>query len=265
MRGFIIACPTKYQHLCFENVMKIRNTYSIDLPIEIWQIGNEITRSYMDKFESVSNLSFHYVEKYTEQPNHWRGFQVKAFILKHTALTEPILCDADIVFHSNPLVLYDDPGYISTGTYFFRDLEQWKFHHLRSPAPEKFQSLDFFNQRKGFIRWVAGENKSPYFPPEWAYIYDENAPTEPVAEAYQESGVVAINKDKNQDIVDKIYFLNDYHQYTYSFIHGDKETFWLACIMTGKPYTINPTYGYIHPHNGKLTHKYGDTIFFTQK
>jgi len=265
MRGFIIACPLKYQHFCLENVLKIRNIYSVDLPIEIWQIGQEISDEYMERFKTISNLSFHYVEKHTELLNHWRGFQVKAFILKHTTLTEPILCDADIVFHSNPLLLYNDPGYLETGTYFFRDLEQWKFHNLQSPGPEKFQSLDFFNQRKGFIRWIAGEKKSPYFPEEWSYIYDETVPSEPVAEAYQESGVVAIDKNKNQDIVERIFFLNDYHEYTYNFIHGDKETFWLACLMCEKPYTINPTYGYIDKYTGKLTHKYGDSVFFTQK
>lgn len=263
MRGFIIACPLKYQHICLENVTKIRNTYAIDLPIEIWQIGKEISEEYMTLFGKISNIEFHYVEKYTENPAHWRGFQIKAFILKHTQLAEPILCDADIVFHSNPLLIYDDPGYISTGTYFFRDLEQWKFHHLREPSPEKFQSLAFFNQRKNFIQWVAGETMSPYFPQEWSYIYDTSPPIEPVDEAYQESGVVFMNKTINQDIVERIYFLNDYHQYTYQFIHGDKETFWLGCLMAGKPYTINPTYGYIH--SGKLTHKYGDSVFFTQK
>lgn len=263
MRGFIIACPLKYQHFCLQNVLKIRNEYGIDLPIEIWQIGQEISDEYMEYFRQVSNLSFHYVEKYTETPNHWRGFQIKAFILKNTTLTEPILCDADIVFHSNPLLLYDDPGYLETGTYFFRDLEQWKFHDLREPSPEKFQSLAFFNMRKNFIQWVAGEKKSKYFPEEWSYLYDTSPPTNPVAEAYQESGVVLMNKMVNSDIVERIYFLNDYHQYTYQFIHGDKETFWLGCIMAGKPYTINPTYGYMY--NEKLTHNYRNSIIFTQK
>jgi hypothetical protein len=263
MRGFIIACPLKYQHFCLQNALKIRNTYNIDLPIEIWQIGQEISSDFMVQFEKIPNLSFQNVATYTETPNHWRGFQVKAFILKHTSLTEPILCDADIVFHCNPLILYEDEGYLATGTYFFRDLEQWKFHDLREPSPEKFQSLAFFNMRKNFIKWVAGEKKSQYFPAEWGYVYEDSVPTIPVAEAYQESGVVVMNKTKNNDIVERIYFLNDYHQYTYQFVHGDKETFWLGCIMAGKPYTINPTYGFMQ--DNKLTHKYKNTIIFTQK
>ncbi len=46
-RGFIIAVPQKYERICLENVLSIRFKYKIDLPIEIWQIGEEISARYV--------------------------------------------------------------------------------------------------------------------------------------------------------------------------------------------------------------------------
>lgn len=262
-RGFIIAVPQKYEQLCYKNILKIRLQYKIDLPIEIWQIGEEITSKYKQLFAQISNIVFKNVRDFTDDPNHWKGFQVKAFILKHTELKEPILCDADIIFHSNPLQIFNDKHYLETGTYFFRDLDRWKFHDLRGSCSDKFQSVDFYNMRKQFILSLL-PHKSDLFPREWEYLYKPEYPTEPVNEAYQESGVVFINKNKHQDVVDCVYELNKNHNYVYKFIWGDKETFWLACLISNKKYYINDTFGYMSNEN-KLAHNYHGDLFFTQK
>ena len=262
-KGFIIAVPQKYEQLCYQNVLKIRLQFLIDLPIEIWQIGEEITDKYKQLFSRITNISFKNVLEYSnDAPNHWKGFQVKAFILKHTELNEPILCDADIVFHTNPLTIYDDKNYLETGTFFFRDLEKWKFHDLRK-CPDKFQSIDFYNRRKRFVLSLLPV-KSEFFPKEWEYLYNPEYPTLPVNEAYQESGVVYINKSIHQDVVDVVYELNKNHDYVYKFFWGDKETFWLSCLYTNKKYYINDTFGYMSSDN-KLSHTYNGKLFFTQK
>jgi len=262
-RGFIIAVPQKYEQLCYQNILRIRLQYKIDLPIEIWQIGEEITEKYKHLFSQNANIFFKNVLEYTDDPpNHWKGFQIKAFILKHTEIQEPILCDADITFHANPLVIYDDENYIETGTYFFRDLDRWKFHDLHA-CSDKFQSIDFYNTRKQFILTLL-PNKSPFFPKEWEYVYEPDPPTVPVNEAYQESGVVFINKTKHQDVVDCVYELNKSHDYVYKFVWGDKETFWLACLISDKKYYINDTYGFMSLEN-KLSHTYKGSLFFSQK
>jgi hypothetical protein len=261
-QGFIIAVPQKYEEICYKNILKLRNEFNVELPIEIWQIGQEITNKYKALFSTITNLSFKDVCDYTSNANHWKGFQIKAFILKYTDLDEPILCDADITFHNNPLVIYNDKNYIETGTYFFRDLETWKFHNLHK-CNDKFQNIDFYNLRKKFILSLL-PNKSVLFPKEWSYLYDTNIPTEPVNEAYQESGVVYINKKIHKDVVDIIFQLNNNHNYVYKFIWGDKETFWLAFLMANKKYYINETYPYLSKNN-KLSHNYNGKLFFSQK
>ena len=236
--------------------------FKIKLHIEIWQIGQEISDKYIELYKKLDNIIFKNIYDYTDNPSHWKGFQIKAFILKHTELEEPILCDADIIFHQNPLIIYDDKNYIETGTYFFRDLARWKFFNLHK-TDDKFQSIDFYNKRKEFILELLPE-KTPLFPKEWDYLYENEHPKMPVNEAYQESGVVYINKNIHPDIIDIIYQLNNNHTHTYNYIWGDKETFWLACLMANKKYSINNTYGYMSI-NFKLSHNYNNKLFFTQK
>ena len=190
-RGIIIACPAKYETICLENIARLRNILFCQLPVEIWEIGQEIssfTREKMGKFE---NISFQNVEKYCANPQHWKGFQVKVFALcKNRTFDEILLCDADVTFYKNPEILFSDEGYVKTGAFFFKDLDVWQFRNLHSPSESKFTSLDFFNMRKQWIRkWLP---KKPHnFPKEWDYMYDEKIPVKPVKEAaLQESGVV---------------------------------------------------------------------------
>jgi hypothetical protein len=60
-----------------------------------------------------------------------------------------------------------------------------------------------------------------------------------------------------------IFKLNENHQKTYQYVWGDKETFWLGCVMANKAYYFNDTSGFIHNHS--LTHKYKDELFWKQK
>jgi len=193
----------------------------------------------------------------------WKGFQIKAYMFKHTEFDEVLLLDADIIFFQDPTLLFQDPGYQKTGTYFFRDLTRWKFENLSPYSSNKFNSLNFFNARKYFVRSLL-PTKSPHFPTDWDYIYDENVPSIPVLEAYQESGVVAFDRSRNQAAVDFIYELNRNHQFTYQFVWGDKETFWLGCLQAETEFTMNPTVGYISSDN-KLSHDYQGRLFFQQK
>lgn len=50
------------------------------LPIEIWEIGQEISENLRENYAKISQLSFKKVGDYTQNPNYWKGFQIKAFI-----------------------------------------------------------------------------------------------------------------------------------------------------------------------------------------
>lgn len=55
-----------------------------------------------------------------------------------------------------------------------------------------------------------------------------------------DSSVIAIDKERAWDVLDLTILLNEYWEETYRFIHGDKDTFLLAAILTGRGYNLIP-------------------------
>ena len=261
MKGIIIACPNKYENICLNNIIILRGSFNCRLPIEIWEIGNEITDNIKNQMK-LKDCKFKNVIEYSNDSNHWKGFQIKAFMLYYTDFEEVILCDADITFFKNPEIIFNDINYINTGTYFFKDLDKWKFENLKYNNNNKFNSINFYNNRKNFIKKLI-PRKTDIFPIEWSYIYDDNLPEVPVKEALQESGVVFINKLIHKKSIDYIFILNQNHKETYKYIWGDKETFWIGCCMSNKSYYFNNSSGVMF--NNSLTHYYNNEIFWKQK
>ena len=270
-KGIVISVPKKYEEITLKNIHNIR-LMGCDLPIEIWEIGKEISDKARSKFLSINNVAFKNVEDFSEKPDHWKGFQVKVFAFYHSSFQEIFLCDADVIIHQNPNDLFLDQHYIETGAYFFKDLDKWQFKNLRNPVIQfyrkifknKFESVIFYNQRK---KWLTNllPNKQDLFPLEWDYIYDSEVPKDPVKEAFQESGVVLMNREKHSDSFEYIYQLNENHEETYQYIWGDKETFWIGCLMADKSFYFNPSPGYMDKESGRLTHDYYGVKFFSQK
>jgi hypothetical protein len=271
-KGIIIPIMEKYEELLLCNLHILRNELECKIPIELWQIGQEISdnmKKTLDSLKENYELSYKNLNDYTDNPEHWRGWQMKAFIVKHTEFDEIILCDCDSVFIQNPEIIFDDPNYIATGTYFFKD---WIKHEPKDADSEVPARIDF-------IKELLPE-KSPYFPEEWNYIYGEETPFQiPQMWYYQESGVVCLNKSIHPDVVETIYELNDNHKETYKYVYGDKETFWLSCVINNKPFYMNephaenfkvntllPYYkSNINEIPNALTHFYNGKYFFSQK
>jgi hypothetical protein len=90
MKGIVIACPKVYELICLENIILLRTTYNCNLPIEIWEIGNEITEITKNKM-GLFNVIFKNVNDYSSKPSHWKGFQVKAIALYNSCFDEAIL------------------------------------------------------------------------------------------------------------------------------------------------------------------------------
>jgi len=268
-KGIIIPILEKYENLLISNIYILRNHLNCKLPIELWQIGQEVSDSMkqkLDEFQETYKYSFKNVNDYTDEPEHWKGWQIKAFILKHTEFSEVIICDCDSVFLQNPEIVFNDPNYIATGTYFFKD---WLKHN---PVNRQIE----IPARRAFIKSLMPE-RNQYFPEEWNYIYFLPNTVQPMW-YYQESGVVYLNKTMHPDIVETIYQLNYDYKETYKYVYGDKETFWLACCMNNKPFYMNPICADNYKADTRLpyfdigqnspnafTHFYNKSIFFSQK
>lgn len=269
--GIIVAVPSKYEKMCLHNIQKIRRM-SCELPIEIWEIGKEISDVTRHQLKQISNIVFRNINDYTDDISHWKGFQIKAFILYHCKFENILLMDADISFYKSPCILFDDKNYLKTGAYFFKDLDKWKFKQLNNPFIQwtqkfifnKFKNRDFFIKRKNWVLSLL-PNKAFNFPKEWDYIYEKNVPSIPVKEALQESGVVLLNRNIHHKSIQFIFDLNNDHDQTYQYVWGDKETFWIACLMAQQEFYFNPSAGYVSSTTKKLCHDYNNELFFVQK
>ena len=105
-------------------------------------------------------------------------------------------------------------------------------------------------------------NKLDFFPKEWSYLYYDGYAGYPVAEALVESGVFFVNREKNNDVINTFYELNDNWKENYKYVHGDKDLVWLSFLKNNKPFSLNPEYP---QHNGSLIQTYKNKPFYSQK
>lgn len=262
MKGFILSVPQKYETLALRNVLRLRNRFHLDHPIEIWEAGREISDAVRAQFAAVKGVEFRNVADVGEDPEAWRGFQIKALMCRHTRFEEFVLVDADATFLQSPAKIWNDEGYRQTGSFFFRDLTRWKFHDLREgPDAGKFHSAAFVRDRGAWLRGLVPQPPA-FFPKEWEYLYRPDLPREPVLEAYMESGVVYFDRSRHARTIDFLLELNRNHAETYRHVWGDKETFWIACCQSGTPFTMNPQTPFVFR---KLVQPYRGLPFYYQK
>lgn len=269
-KAIIIAVLERYSELLLDNINNLYNNLGFKLPMELWQIGNEISETTKEKIlklnKTINKITFKNVEDYSETPEHYKGWQIKAFMLMYTDYSEVIICDCDVVFGVNPEIIFDDDNYKKTGTFFFRDYENHKPNNLN-----EIIELSMFVKK-----YIPLQTK--LFPLEWDFVYSNTYNPKYHRWYYQESGCVFINKTKNPDTVKLIYHLNDNWKDTYKYIYGDKETFWLSFVINNKEYYINKNPAInlsvnksrVHLSEKKiqnfiLTHIYQDKYFFSQK
>ncbi len=254
MVGFVISIPQKYEEQAIKCIKRLRTKFKLNNPIEIWETGSEISQKAREELSTINNIIFRNVLEFTQNLEQWRGYQIKAFAALNTSFREFILCDADIMFCQNPLIILEDERYKKTGTYFFRDL-MWRFKSDKSESYIKCQT------------WLNSLFPSPpsYFPKEWLHFFAENNSNiirKGLCKEYMEAGVMYFNRNKIQDVLDEVYKLNENHKETYKYIHGDKDTWWIACCLKNKEYAMNNSIPIYFP---PLTHFYKLRPFFYQK
>jgi hypothetical protein len=286
-RGLVTSIPERYVQFALFNLKKIYSDLGCQLPIEIWEVGNELSPESKQKISAITDkIIWRNVSEFTDNLAHWKGFQVKAFIVANSSFNEVLLFDADGIFHQNPENLFGDAGYQETGFYLFRDLKRWVFEFnwydklmhqlgLRKPFKgNKFRNYAFYQERQNWLRRCLNNQKPSNFPIEWDYIWKDGIPAEPVIETYVDSGVVAINRSKHPQTIKCLYDLNKNHPDTYKYVWGDKETFWISALMAKEPFTVNPQWAYEEASDNSegwktkkdlICQAWNGKLFFTQK
>jgi hypothetical protein len=267
MAGIAIPAPAKYIDQILKNIYNLRINIRYTDPIEIWEVGEELTSEMRMVLSLFPNVTFKNTTDFDDRIEHWRGFQAKAPVIKYSKLNDIIMCDADVVLFQDPSIIQKSSGYNETGSFLFLDFPYF-YYNLPSKrvkdqtSIEKFNSHDYYDKRKSFVRSIIPKPPS-FFPSEWKHLYEDSYPTSPAPEGLVESGVFYINREKHSDVIDTFYNLNFNWKETYEYTHGDKELTWLSFMVHNKNITINTSYPY--PYKGKICQVYNNSPFYIQK
>ncbi|ORX81615.1 hypothetical protein BCR32DRAFT_184039, partial [Anaeromyces robustus] len=218
-KGLVICTGDKHFKYARSTIDSLRNVLHCDLPIEIIYNGeydlSYTNRDIISEFNDVylTDISDYFDKKIV----NISGWAIKPYALLASRFEEIILIDADVVYLRDPKELFEDEGYIKTGTLFFRDRtinpgphpgSEWLRSWMTNPLPET-KDLRFYNE-------------------------------ETMHE--MESSTVVLNKTKNILGLLATCKLNEKRireDVVYKYVYGDKETFWIGFDMARQHYNLN--------------------------
>lgn len=273
-RGIVVACSDKYVDFLVPSLAYLRWEIGCKLPIEVWYAGDELSSQNKERLIAFGGIAFKDIVDVMGPPakSYW-GYHIKPLIVLATHFDEVLLMDADIYFYQDPERLFDNPHYIETGAFFFRDQPYWQLPSV--PNAYHGGSIEYYRGRKAFFLSLI-DKPSRYMPHDWRHYWEGEEPTfaRPYSSEHQESGCVAFDKRRHSKGLEEIVKLNLNRAVTYKHMLGDKETYWIGLEMAKEPYYVNPSHPYllrgkkkhiIKNHKVNLVHLVDDHIFFQQK
>lgn len=172
------------------------------LPIEVWHLGHTEMDDHIASL--LQPLGVKIVNGYAVHAKHpvriLRGWELKAYALLHSSFEEVLLLDSDNVPVVDPAFLFETPEYARTGAIFWPD-------YLRTAESRA-------------IWRVTG---IPY-----------------QDEAEFESGQIVVDKRRCWKALNVAMHINEYSDFYYDYIHGDKDTFRMAWRKIGQEYSMIP-------------------------
>ncbi len=198
-RGIVIcAGGTKY----FTNAwitVKILRMHGCQLPIEFWHLKDEIDDEMRELVRPLGVTCIDATQVRNTYPvRALNGWELKPYAILHSAFEEVMLLDAENCAVRNPEYLFDTEPYQRTGAIFWPD-----FGRL---APDR-------------LIWAVMD--VPY----------QNEPE-------FESGQIFVHKQKCWRELQLTMHLNEYSDFYYQHIHGDKETFHMAWRRLEREYAM---------------------------
>jgi hypothetical protein len=170
------------------------------LPIQLWYLGKDELDPYME--ELVAPLEVECVDATAVRERHpariLRGWEVKPFAILHSPFRDVMLLDADNFAAKDPEYLFDSWEYREVGALFWPDAGRLSRDHAS-----------------------------------WQ-IFGVPFADEPEVE----SGQLVIDKERCWRALCLTKHYNDYSDFYYRYVHGDKETFHFAFHKAAQPYAM---------------------------
>jgi hypothetical protein len=197
----IVVCGGGEKYLPSAYVMvRILRRLKCTLPVEVWHLGEaEMPRTMRELFTKLGCVCVDgALVRRTHPVRRLGGWELKCFSLLHSAFEEVMLIDADNCPVRDPAFLFDTPEYARTGAIFWPDYTR------------------FF---EGQAVWTAS-----------GITYRD--------EPEFESGQIVVDKRRCWKALNVAMHLNEYSDWWYRLVHGDKETYHLAWRKLGQEYAM---------------------------
>jgi hypothetical protein len=211
-RGIVIAAGGLKYLPCAWVCIKMLRQLGCKLPVEVWHLGNHEMPDGMQNLLASLNVNCIDATAVSQKYPARRlgGWELKAYSIIHSRFREVLLLDADNVVTVDPSFLFHTEPYLATGAIFWPDYN-----------------------RLAEDRMIWQLTGIPFrLEPEF------------------ESGQIVVDKVKCWAALSLTMWLNEYSDFWYRHVHGDKETFHLAWRKLNLPYAM-PARG-IHPLPGTM-------------
>jgi hypothetical protein len=201
-RGIVICGGGSRYLTCAWVCINMLRKCGCSLPVELWQT----TRFEMDKNirEIFEPLGVTCVNAQTVRKTHpvrrLAGWELKPYAILHSKFHEVLLLDADNTPIVDPAFLFETPQYKKTGAIF------WPDYGRLDPSREIWKICEVQYRHE----------------PEF------------------ESGQIVVDKQRCWRALQLTMHLNEYSDFYYLHIHGDKETFHMSWRMLDQEYAMIP-------------------------
>lgn len=202
-RGVVVVGGGRYFVSAYVTIRVLRHV-GCQLPIELWHLDGEMDAEMQELVHKHGVTCMNAGEVVKREPfrfltNHWwRGWQLKAFALRHCSFREVLMLDSDCYPIRNPEFVFDWPRYREWGAVFWPDLER---NRMLIP---------------------------PYIWPVFG--------VEPFDELPTESGQLLVNKELCWRELNLALHYNAHADFVYRLLYGDKDTFPMAWQRLGRRY-----------------------------
>jgi len=201
-KGIVICGGGKYAHLAWIAISNLRDL-GCSLPIELWYKGViELNSLQVREFEKLGFVTCHNTESISYKPRIVNGWEMKPFSILFSSFEEVLLMDADNIAIRDPSYLFNYLEYQKTGAIFWPDLPTGK-------------------------DWIPKDSW------EAARISESNRKLPPF-----ESGQILVDKSKCWKALWLTMHLNEYSDFWYEYVYGDKDTFKLAWHKLNQEYAM---------------------------
>ena len=199
-RGIVIPCGGLRYFTCAWVCINILRHLGCHLPIEVWHIGvDEMSNKMRELLKPLDVVIVDALEVCNLNPvRRLQGWELKPYAIIHSRFREVLFLDADQVPVVDPTFLFDTPQYRSTGSVFWPDFNCFEPHN-------RIWSLTGVPYRH-----------EPEF----------------------ETGQIVVDKERSWKPLMLTLWMNEYSDFWYRYVHGDKDTFHMAWRRLNVPYSM---------------------------